>query len=158
MLTLPAREDGERLMKLNQTFTATQGDFCVKISFPADAAQLSADIGVAVLATDNANYWLALVRADGKITLHKRANNKWSMVWEAVTNNLFKTGPTDMNSVRVVVKNGTITVIVNGRTVKSVGAQIPGGDFKLGFFWGYNKPSATPVLFPVRSYKVTAAE
>lgn len=54
--------------------------------------------------------------------------------------------------------NGTIAVIVNGQTVKSVGAQIPGGDFKFGFHVAYNKASATPVLFPVRTYKVTAVE
>lgn len=59
---------------------------------------------------------------------------------------------------RAVVKNGTIAVIVNGQTVKSVRAQIPIGEFKFGFYADHNKASATPVLFTVRSYKVTAVE
>jgi hypothetical protein len=80
------------------------------------------------------------------------------MVWEAPTNNLVKTGPTDVNSVRAVVKNGTITVIVNGQTVKSVRAQIPNGDLKFGIYGQYGKSSATPVSFTVHSYKVTAGE
>ena len=63
-----------------------------------------------------------------------------------------------MNSARAIVKNGIIAVIVSSQTVKSVRAQIPGGDFKFGFQVAYNKASAAPVLFPVRSYKVIAAE
>jgi hypothetical protein len=156
-ITAAAAEAGSAAALFNQTFTATQGDFCVEMSFPADAAQLEATIGVRFLGTDETSFWLATVRADGKVRLFKRANT-WSMVWEAATNNVVKTGPTDVNSVRAVVKNGTITVIVNGQTVKSVRAQLPSGDLKFGFHAEYNKTSATPVLFPVRSYKVTAVE
>lgn len=144
---------------LNQTFTATQGDFCVEMSFPADAAQLEAKIGVQFLAADYQNNWAALVHADGTVGLYKMVNNQFSVVWlTAANNSLVKTGPTDVNSVRAVVKNGMITVIVNGQTVKSVRAQIPTGDLKFGFHGQYHNPSAKPVSFPVRSYKVTAVE
>ena len=144
---------------LNQTFNATQGDFCVEMSFPADGAQLEAKIGVLFLAADAQNVWNAIVHADGKVGLYKVVNNQSSFVWlTAANNSLAKTGPTDVNSVRAVVKNGTITVIVNGQTVKSVRAQIPGGDLKFGFHGEYHNPSAKPVSFPVRSYKVTAGE
>src|ERR1019366_5507265 len=143
----------------NQTFPATEGDFCVEMSFPPDAAQLDADIGVLFLAGDYNNCWLALVHADGRAGFHKQANSKWSMIWVTAANNsLVKTGPTDVNSVRAVVKNGTITVIVNGQTLTSVRALIPSGDLKFGFDAEYYKPSTTPVLFPVRSYKVTTGE
>ena len=157
-LTVAAADAVSNRGPFNQTFTAAQGDFCTEMSFPADAAQSDAAIGVTFLAPDNQNLWLAEVHADGKAQLWRETNNKWSTVWVAPTNNLVKTGPTDVNSVRAVVKNGTITVIVNGQTVKSVRAQIPGGDLKFGFYAEHNKPSATPVLFPVRSYKVTAVE
>jgi hypothetical protein len=157
-LTVAAADGGSVRAPFNQTFTAAQGDFCTEMSFPADAAQLDAHIGVSFLAMDYTSYWVVLVHADGKVSLYKRTNNQWSMVWEAPTNNLVKTGPTDVNSVRAVVKNGTITVIVNGQTVKSVRAQIPNGDLKFGFFAEYTKTSATPVLFTVHSYKVTAGE
>jgi hypothetical protein len=157
-LAAAASDGGSNRASLNQTFTAAQGDFCVEMSFPAEAVQLDASIGVSFLATDYSNYWDAFVSAGGQVKLLKLVNNRWSMVWEAPTNNLVKTGPTDVNSVRAVVKNGTITVIVNGQTVKSVRAQIPNGDLKFGIYGQYGKSSATPVSFTVHSYKVTAGE
>jgi hypothetical protein len=113
-LTAAAADGGSNRASLNQTFTATQGDFCVEMSFPAEAAQLDASFGVSFLATDYSNYWEAFVFAGGQVKLLKLVNNRWSTVWDGPTNNLVKTGPTDVNSVRAVVKNGTITVIVNG--------------------------------------------
>lgn len=79
-------------------------------------------------------------------------------VWVTTASNVVKTGPADVNSVRAVVKNGTITVIVNGQTVKSVRALIPSGDLKFGVFAEHTKVSATPVSFTLRSYKVTAVD
>ena len=162
-----ASENGATQTSLNHTFNATQGDFCMEMSYPPDAAQLNAGIGVLFWATDSTNYWSANAYANGSVKLVKLAYKRlspfaetpnWSHIFETTTNNLVKTGPTDVNSVRVVVKNGTITVMVNGQTVKSVRAQMPGGDLKFGFVADYDKSSATPVLFPVRSYKVTAVE
>jgi len=99
---------------------------------------LDADIAIAFLATDYAKVWLVHVLADRKAELWKQTNGKHFTVWEAATNNLVKTRPTDVNSVRAVVKNGTIMVIVNGQAVKSVRAQIPGGDLKFGFYVEYD--------------------
>jgi hypothetical protein len=104
------------------------------------------------------NSGLMHVLAGGKAGLHERTNRTFSTVWEAPTNNLVRTGATDVNSVRAVVKNGTIMVIVNGQTVKCVRAKIPRGDFKFRFHGQYKQPSAMPVVFPVRSRKVTAVE
>ena len=157
-LTVAATDTSRSNASLNQTFTATQGDFCVEMSFPADAAQLDPGITIVFWATDYSNYWAATAHASGEVRLSKLVNLHWSMVWSATTNNPVKTGPTDVNSVRAVVKNGTITIIVNGQTIKSVRAQIPTGDFKFGLGGTYGKPSAKPVLFPVHSYKVTAVE
>jgi hypothetical protein len=110
-------------------------------------------------ATDNQNYCKAATSTDGTVWLSKLTNSQWSRVWATAANNsLVRTGATDVNSVRAVVKNGTITVIVNDQAVKSVRAQIPGGDLKFGFYGGYYKASATPVSFTVRSYKVTGVE
>jgi hypothetical protein len=158
-LALPATEEGATWWSLDATFNATQGDFCVEMSFPANAVQLDADIGVVFLATGARKFWTASVYTNGVVALSKLANNQLSSVWTtAAANNLVKTGLTDVNSVRAVVKGGSITVIVNGQTVKSVRAAMPGGDLKFGFMGNYNKRSATPVFFPVHSYKVTAVE
>jgi hypothetical protein len=158
-VTVNASEQGIGRDILNQTFTATQGDFCVEMSFPPDAAQLDVAIGVLFLAANDDKYWLAQATSSGVVRLDKLADNKYSKVWQTEANtSLVKTGPTDVNSVRAVVKNGTITVIVNGQTVKSVRALIPSDDLKFGFYAQHTKPSATPILFTVRSYKVTTGE
>jgi hypothetical protein len=56
-LAAAASDGGSNRASLNQTFTAAQGDFCVEMSFPAEAVQLDASIGVSFLATDYSNYW-----------------------------------------------------------------------------------------------------
>ena len=43
----PASDIGAAQTSLNQTFNATQGDFCMEMSYPPDAAQLNAGIGKA---------------------------------------------------------------------------------------------------------------
>ncbi|MGH6836925.1 MAG: hypothetical protein ACREC9_15625 [Methylocella sp.] len=156
-LSVPAGESAW-IAALNLTFSATQGDFCTGSPFPADAAKLDAGIGVAFWGTDDSNLWTATAYAGGTVNLAKIANNKWSSIFETTTNNVVKTGPTDVNSVRAVVKNGKITVIVNGQTVKSVRAQIPSGDLKFGFRRSYRNSSPPPVSFTIGPYKVTAVE
>ena len=157
VLALGAGESGGRL-RLNQTFNATEGDFCVEMSMPANAKLLKIGIGTLFLAADNDNLWLAQAQDTGMVGLYKLANNKWSTVWELPNAAAIKTGPADVISLRAVVKGNTITVIVNGQTIKSVRAQIPSGDFKFGFYGQYGNASAAPVELAVRSYKVTDAK
>ena len=110
-------------------------------------------------ALDGGRLWCATVWTNGAVALAKLANNQWTTIWATPPNNsLVKSGPTDVNSVRAVVKNGTITVIVNGQTVKSGRVQIPASDLKFGFKAGQSNASATPVSFTIHSYKVTAVE
>jgi hypothetical protein len=140
-----ASNNGYQVTALNQTFTATQGDFCTEGPFPADAAKVNAGIGVVFWGKDYSNYWMANAFANGKVYLTKIANNQAFYIFDTQSTNVVKTGPTDVNSVRAVVKSGTITVIVNGQTVKSVRAQIPSDDLKFGFRHTYWNASPTPV-------------
>jgi hypothetical protein len=157
-VTVKANDVAWGMSNLNQTFTATQGDFCVEGTLPADAAKTNASIGVLFWGQDYGNNWDADARADGQVSLAKYVNQQWSMIFETKTNDVVRTGPTDVNSVRVVVKNGTITIIVNGQTVKTIRAQIPSDDLKFGFRVGNWVSSTTPVSFGIVSYKVTAGE
>jgi len=156
--TLEDSDDGNASTFFNETFTATQGDFCVEMTFPLDAAKVDAGINVVFWGVDDSNYWDVYAGADGAVSLGKWVDDKWSTIFETTTNNLVKIGPTDVNSVHAIVKNGTITVVVNGQTVKTIRAQIPSENLKFGFRGEYDKSSSKPVLFSVRSYKVTAPE
>ncbi len=150
--------EGSARATLNQTFNATEGDFCAEMSMPANAKELNVAVGTLFLAADNDNFWMAQAMDTGKVGLYKLANNKWSTVWELPNAAAIKASPADVISLRAVVKGNTITVIVNGQTIKSVRAQIPSGDFKFGFYGQYGNASAAPVEFAVRSYKVTEAK
>jgi hypothetical protein len=149
--------DAYGLSAQNQTFNATEGDFCVEMSFPKNAKEVTAAIGVVFLAGDTDNYWVAEVYSDGRAGLYKGANGKFATVWE-VPDATVKTDPADVNAIRAIVKGNAVTVLVNGKTIKTVRAQIPSGDFKFGFRGEYYKPSATPVEFPVHAFKATEAK
>jgi hypothetical protein len=84
-------------------------------------------------------------------------NTKWSTIWE-VPGTTLKADAADVNSIRAIVKGNAITVIINGKTIKTVRAQIPSGDFKFGFRGEYSKTSATPVEFTIHSFKATEAK
>jgi hypothetical protein len=171
-LEVPASKNGAWQREVNRTHEIEKADFCVEMTFPSHAAQLDAEIGVLFMSDGNydnygglisrpSKFWLAKVNANGRVGLYKVDGYEWLTVWETTTRDLVNTGPTSMNSVRVVVKYWIITVIVNGQTVKeSQNLLMPGqaGPYFFGFYGGYGKPSATPVLFPVHSYKVTALE
>ncbi|MBI1868824.1 MAG: hypothetical protein HYS06_11120 [Methylocystis sp.] len=157
LLVEPNHKGGWARTHLNQTFTAAQGDFCVEMSFPRDAKRLDAGIGLVFLAQDYDNTWDVNVFSNGVVKLNKYVNGKWNMVWRA-TNNMVKPSDTDVNSIRAIVKNGLITVIVNGNTIRRVRANIPDGDLKFGFFGEYNVTSREAVPFNVHTYKVTSGE
>jgi hypothetical protein len=154
----PVETKGRRISQLNQTFNATTGDFCVEASFPPDAAALNAYIGVVFFAVDYKNFWQAVAVADGQVILHKQVNGKLSEVFKTTAKNVAKTGPTDVNSVRAVVKDGTITVFLNGQKIKSVRAAFPTGELKFGFMGGYDNAATKPTTIPIHAYKATATE
>lgn len=156
VLTLPPAGKASRVW-LNQTFNATEGDFCAEMSMPADAKDVNFGTGLVFLAVDNQNYWLAGAEGSGTAFLARVVNNKSNIIW-TVPDAAIKTDASAVNSVRAVVKNGAITVIVNGHTIKTVRAQIPSGDHLFGFLIQYTNGSATPVEASLRSYKVTEAK
>jgi hypothetical protein len=156
--TLEAGDKAIGRVILNQTFTATTGDFCIEGSLPEVAAKTNPGIGVAFWGRDISNFWAAVAYADGRVMLFKCVSNVISIIFDVTTNNRLMAGNTDVNSVRVVVKKGTITVVVNGQKVKSVRAQAPTNELKFGIDVETTNPSATPITFTMRSYKVTAVD
>jgi hypothetical protein len=155
-LYLNASDDGYINSSQNQTFSATQGDYCVQMAFPDNAATLTGPgIGLEFLASDYQNYFMAEVYYDGKISLFRKQDNKWSTVWETNDAPDVKTGPNAFNDIRATVNGTLITVFVNGKQIKAVRAQIPTGDLKFGFFAEYGKTSKDPVIVNIKSVKVT---
>jgi hypothetical protein len=143
---------------LNNTFTAGQADYCSEMTFPKDTATVDARIGLAFFAKDHSNYTIINAFSDGTIVLNKLVNNSWTRLFTAKVDGVMKMGETDVNSLRVVIKNGLLTAIVNGKKIKSIKMQIPSDNLMFGFYSEYANPSATPVQFPVHSFKVTEGE
>lgn len=155
VLSAAAAEGGRARLALNETFSANEGEFCAVALLPQNALQLDLAAGVAFLALDYSNYWMAEATASGKAGLYRQVKGNWSTIWSEEIKGGAKPGPQEPISVRAIVKDGTITVAVNGHTVKSVRAQIPGGDLKFGIFAEYHIASAQPVPVTFRFYKVT---
>ncbi len=151
VLTLAGSESGRARAAQNQTFNATDGDFCAEVSFPPNSSEQPAGVGIEFLAADYFNSWLAKVTIGGKVGLYRLANKKWSTVWEVTGNVSVKSGPADVNAIRAVVKDNQITVIVNGQTIKSVRAAIPAGDLKFGIYAECQKSQSVPLDFNPKS-------
>ena len=144
---------------LQGTFNARLADYCLEVSFSPDAAAQNVSSDLVFLANNYDTLWDFAIYADGRANLSRKINGKWNTVFETKTQGTVKSGPTDVNSVRVVVKEGMITTIVNGKTVKALRAQVPSGDMLFGFATFRDKASnkASPPM-SIHSYEVTEVQ
>jgi hypothetical protein len=95
------------------------------------------------------------VYTDGTTQLNKLAANKWTRIF---SDNTGKLEPGSTASLRVIAKDGKLTLFVGSKQVKVIRAQTPTGDLAFGVLAEVEKLSdANPVL-QVKSFKVTTGE
>ncbi len=143
---------------LNTTFNATEGDYCVEIAFPSEAAEAGNhdDVGIDFLAADDDNEYSFNVGSDGNAWIVRLVKGASSFVMPATKVPAVKTAPGSVNALRVVVKDGKLTFYVNGEQVKVLRAQMDKSANRFGFWAGTdNKPPQKERLFLVKSFKLT---
>lgn len=146
------------VLVLNQTFNATEGDYCMQFKMPkAVAANNRVGVGLIALATDNDNAYLFQVYNDGTCGLYKRVKKNWSTVWSSKSCGL-KLDPDALNSLRLTVKDGKITALANGAQVKAVRAQIPTDPLKFGFYSQLDEEIDKNVLVKFTRFRVTTGQ
>jgi len=143
---------------LNRTFDMNAGDFCVETSYTSEALKVNAGFGVIFWAKDLKDLWSAAAFPTGDVMLSHLNEGNWQTVWKTTVPSLFKSSAGATNAMRVIAKDETITVDLNGTTIKSVRAKQPPADATLyfGVYVGPTRKTSTP--FSVNLHSFTAME
>jgi hypothetical protein len=149
-------EKGRNINSTVRTFSATDGDYCVEFIVPKPvAADNDFMTGLVFWQSSSTDEYLWAVYTDGTTQLNKLAANKWTRIF---SDNTGKLEPGSTTSLRVIAKDGKLTLFVGSKQVKVIRAQTPTGDLNFGVLAEVEKLSdANPVL-QVKSFKVTTGE
>jgi hypothetical protein len=149
-------EKGRNINSTVRTFSATDGDYCVEFIVPKPvAADNDFMTGLVFWQSSSTDEYLWAVYTDGTTQLNKLAANKWTRIF---SDNTGKLEPGSTASLRVIAKDGKLTLFVGSKQVKVIRAQTPTGDLNFGVLAEVEKLSdANPVL-QVKSFKVTTGE
>jgi len=143
---------------LHRTFDINAGDFCVETSYTLEALKVNAAFGVIFWAKDLNNLWGAGANPAGQVVLSHMIEGKWTTVWLTTVPNLFKSSAGAVNAMRVIAKDGTVTVILNGTPIKSSRAKQPPEDATLYFGFSVIPQQKTSTPFSVNVRSFTAME
>ena len=149
-------EKGRNINSTVRTFAATDGDYCLEFIVPKPvAADNDFMTGLVFWQSSSTDEYLWAVYTDGTTQLNKLAANKWTRIF---SDNTGKLEPGSTASLRVIAKDGKLTLFVGSKQVKVIRAQTPTGDLNFGVLAEVEKLSdANPVL-QVKSFKVTTGE
>jgi len=144
----------------NLTFNTTDGDFCMDFVLPpAISPNNQMYAGIEFWATDYSNAMLALVASNGTIMLQKEAGGNWTTVFNVPNVQGFNSAANAVNSLRVTAVNGTITVFINGTTVKTVRAQEPTNPhLNFGLYGEDDTSVANAPVIQIKGYSVTTGK
>lgn len=142
-----------------------QADYCLEVVFPPNDFLPNDPVATAYTASvrllssaDSTEFYLADLANSGVVSLYHGSSpanvvKLWS-VDQKSTANLTKGSS---NAIEAIVKGSTISVLLNGRLVKTIRAQIPKGDLRFGFDLEVGR-AAPPGDFTIKSIKVTEAK
>jgi hypothetical protein len=143
----------------NLTFNATDGDYCMDFILPpAIAADNQLYAGIQFWATDYNNNMQVFVSTNKIATFGKLVGGTWSSI-SSVPNIPLNATPNAVNSLRVTVLVGTITIYLNGTQLKVVRAQEPTAqNLKFGIY--VQDDTAVDKVPPIKitGYSVTAGK
>jgi len=145
---------------LNQTFNATDGDYCMDVVLPPPiSANNVMGAGIMFWATDYANFWAAILGDDGSVLLFRQVGGVWSNAIFNVQNAAgFNSAASATNSLRVTALNGVITVYLNGNQLRSVKAQAQAPNLSFGILVEDQATAANVPPVNVTGYSVTAGK
>lgn len=142
----------------NQTFNATDGDYCMQFKMPAAVApDNGVGIGLVALGSDTDNFFLFQVFTGGTCGLYKKVKKVWTTVWSVKECGL-KVEPDALNTLRLTVKDGKITAFANGAQVKAVRAQIPTDPLKFGFYSQLDAKTDKTVDVKITKFRVLSGQ
>jgi hypothetical protein len=139
-----------------RTFSASDGDYCMEFVVPKPvAADNDVMTGLVFWQASSSEEYLWAIYTDGTAQLNRLVAGKWSRVF---VENAAKLEPGAMASLRVIAKEGKLTLFVGDKQIKVIRAQTPSGELTFGVLAGVEKLSDANPVVQIKSYKVTAAE
>ena len=142
-----------------------QADYYLEVVFPPNDFLPNDPVATAYTASvrflssaDSTEFYLADLANSGVVSLYHGSSpanvvKLWS-VDQKSTANLTKGSS---NAIEAIVKGSTISVLLNGRLVKTIRAQIPQGDLRFGFDLEVGR-AVPPGDFTIKSIKVTEVQ
>lgn len=144
---------------VNNTFNATDGDYCTEAVLPAAvAANNQAYIGLIALYKDSDNLLLLQINSKDDIDLYRKVSGTWLSV-ASLNNPNVKPAPGSVVTLRMTVKGTLINASINGVELKKVRVQVPTGPLKFGVYIQTDAQVPKPgVNFQFNKYRVTSGE
>jgi hypothetical protein len=143
---------------VNDTFNATEGDYCMQAVLPTGTPSNKAALALITLFVDNNDFLMLQLSSDDSIGLYRLVANNWNTV-ATVTNPDIKPTPGSVVTLRMTIKGSLVTSSINGIEVKKVRVQIPTGPLKFGIYAQVDQPVPSPgVNFQYNFYRVTSGE
>lgn len=159
-LTLKLYTPNSSWVYLNNTFNATDGDYCVEGTVPASpAANNLAYIGLVFLAKDAKTFDVIQVDSSGGIQLYRKVSGTWTQINGSLARPSLGIKPGAAVILRAVVKGSLLAVSVNGVDLQKISVQVPDGPLQFGVYVQTDSNVAKPgVSFEFSKYRVTAGE
>jgi hypothetical protein len=142
-----------------------RADYCLEVVFPPndvppdDPVATAYTAGVRFLSSaDSAEFYLADLTNSGVVSLyHGRSSANVVKLWSVDRKSTANLTQGSSNAIEAIVKGSMISVLLNGKLVKTIRAQIPNGDLRFGFDLEVGR-AAPPGDFTIKSIKVTEAQ
>jgi hypothetical protein len=149
-------EKGRNIASSVRTFSATDGDYCMEFVVPKPVApDNDMLVGLLFWQASASDEYMWAQYTDGTTLLNKLAANKWTKIFQ---DSAGKLEPGTVASLRVVVKEGKLTMFVGSKQVKVIRAQTPTGDLAFGVLAEVEKLSDANPVVQIKSFKVTTGE
>jgi hypothetical protein len=143
----------------NQTFNASDGDYCTEVVLPKSLAPDNlTEVGLVTLEKDLSNFLLLQVSSKGDLILDRLVAGTWTTVEVLKFPGTVPPAGTVV-TLRETVKGTLVTPWVNGVEMRKIRVQVPPGPLKFGLFVQTDKNPPKPgVTFQINNYRVTAGE
>jgi len=142
---------------LNLTFNAVSADYCAEVKLPQGKPDNYVGFGLDFWAKDYTSLMSFIVYTNKTAGLYKLTDGVWTAIYNGNDVNV-DTTPGATNTVRVIAKDGKITLMLNGTVLKAVRAQVPEGNLRFGAYAEIQTNIDDGPSVEVTSYSVTTGE
>ena len=140
-------------------FSLVDADYCAEFVLPpAPAANNQAALGVVFWVTDSSNFYNFQIFTNKSIGLFRLSNAKWTTIYLESNSKSVNIDKNAVNTLRVVAKEGKLSLYINGALFKAIRAQTPEGETHFGLWTQVDRPTDADTSAVVKNFKVTSVD